>query len=92
MAILSQSCLIGYVKPLIAPDWMMYLCCGVQYALEEMTLDNPPQLCMGDARNLDAIYGGAQKPFSVKCVRCYYDNYNVALHALPSEVVHKEFI
>jgi len=87
----SDRCLLGYVKPLIAPDWKMYQCCGVQYAMRKMSLDNPPELCMGDARDLDAIYGGPRHPFPVKCVRCYYEDHNIALQALTSDIAHEEF-
>jgi hypothetical protein len=88
----AESCWIGYVKPLVAPDFKIYLCCGVQYALDEMTLDLPDELCMGDARHLDCIYDGDPRPFPVSCRRCYYRHYNSVLRSLQSEIKHKEFI
>lgn len=88
----SAECLIGYIKPLIAPDFKMYLCCGVQYALEPASKDLPEELSMGDARNLSAVYDGIQKPFKVKCVRCFYENYNAILRPLVHGIEHKDFI
>ena len=86
-----SSCLIGYVKPLIAPDFKVYLCCGVQYALKEKSLDLPDELCMGSALDLDSIYENI-KPFSTKCVTCYYTAYNDILSSMYDGIEHKEFI
>jgi len=87
----SSRCTIGYVKPLIAPDFKVYLCCGVQYALMRMSLDLPEELCMGSALDLGTIYR-EKKPISVSCVRCYYQNYNRLLEPLTREVHHPEFL
>ena len=87
----STSCLVGYVKPMVAADFKMYLCCGVQYALEPMSLNLPEALCMGSATDLDAVYGNPQ-PIGVKCARCYYDSYNQVLRAMTSQVKHREFV
>lgn len=86
-----SSCLIGYIKPVIGPDFKMYLCCGVQYALEKMTLDMPDELCIGSALDLDAVYKDIQ-PAKTKCVSCYYTGYNNILNALHGGIEHKEFI
>ena len=87
----SNSCLAGYVKPVVGPDFKMYLCCGVQYALAEPSDDLPEELCMGDARDLGAVYRDP-KPFKVPCVRCYYQAYNDVLHALTSQIKHGNFV
>ena len=85
------ECMIGYVKPLIAPDFKMYLCCGVQYALKENTLDLPDELCTGSAKDLDLVYKTI-RPFRTKCISCYYTGYNNILNSLFSGMIHKEFI
>ncbi len=85
------ECMIGYVKPLIAPDFKMYLCCGVQYALKEKALDLPDELCMGSAKDLDLVYKTI-RPFRTRCVSCYYMGYNNILNSLFQGLEHKEFI
>lgn len=87
----SNSCLIGYVKPIIAPSFKMYLCCGVQYARENMDKSMPESLCMGDARRLDEVYSNG-KPFDVSCSRCYYDEYNSNLAVITRGIRHVEFL
>ena len=87
----ASSCLIGYVKPLIAADFKMYLCCGVQYALGGGDKDLPEELCMGSALHLSKVYDRVQ-PFAVKCSRCYYTQYNEVLTAALASPKHREFI
>jgi organic radical activating enzyme len=87
----SDSCMIGYVKPVIAPDFKMYLCCGVQYALAQPSRDMPEELCMGSALDLDAVYSNI-KAVTVPCVRCYYGAYNTILHAIHNPPDHLDFI
>ena len=86
-----KSCLIGYIKPLIGPDFQMYHCCGVQYALKKKSLDLPKELSMGSALELNKIYQ-TSTPFKVNCVRCYYTQYNDILHSVQKGLKHKEFI
>ena len=86
-----KSCLIGYIKPLIGPDFKMYHCCGVQYALKEKSLDLPDSLMMGVATDLNSIYQTA-KPFSVNCTACYYTCYNDILGAIQKGISHKDFV
>jgi MoaA/NifB/PqqE/SkfB family radical SAM enzyme len=88
----GTSCTIAYVKPLVAPDFRVYMCCGVQYALDRMSLNLPQELCVGTALDLQAIYGQERKPFDVKCKRCYYQHYNRVLEPLTREIVHREFV
>jgi hypothetical protein len=88
----SDTCAIGYVKPVIAPDFTMYLCCGVQYALAKPSRDLPRRLSMGIATNLSEIYGPDRKLFHVLCKTCYYDNYNTVLRPLIEGVQHGEFL
>lgn len=88
----ASKCLIGYIKPVIGPDFKMYLCCGAQYAMKEMSLDMPDALCMGDARDLASIYGGERKVYHVPCERCYYLAYNQALLPLIEGINHRNFV
>jgi len=89
----GHDCLICYVKPLIAPDFRVYMCCGVQYALDPMSLDLPQALCLGSALDLGAIYADP-RPQKVPCVRCYYQDYNDLLGVLsdPIRVKHRRFV
>jgi len=86
----SSKCAIGYVKPLVAPDFRIYLCCGVQYAFDPMPLDLPDELCIGD--DPDAIWGGDKKAFDVRCTRCYYRSYNDVLVPLTHRIKHEKFL
>jgi organic radical activating enzyme len=88
----ETSCLIGYIKPVVAADFRMYLCCGVQYAIKGHEGDMPDALCMGTARYLSSVYGRAKRPFRVPCDRCYYRDYNVVLKALTADLEHEAFL
>jgi organic radical activating enzyme len=88
----STQCLLGYVKPSVAADFRMYLCCGVQYAINDQQGDFPVSLCMGHVQDLERIYDNERLPFKVSCDRCYYRHYNEALQAIQSEVKHPEFV
>ena len=83
-------CLIGFIKPLIWPDFQIYPCCGVQYAYDPMPLDMPPSMSMGDARNLQEVYAD-RRPILHGCTRCYYMNYNRILEAV-SGIKHGAFV
>ncbi len=88
----ATQCLLGYVKPVVGPDFNMYLCCGVQYALEgQHHRDLPAALCMGSARDLESIYD-SPSPFTVPCARCYYTQYNQVLFAMTNTISHESFI
>ena len=87
------DCYICFLKPLIGPDAKVYTCCGVQYALKEPSMDLPPELCLGDALEMDKIISGSNKPFDGKiCVKCYYENYNIILKSLLSNIEHQDFL
>lgn len=88
----ETSCLIGYIKPVIAPDFRMYLCCGVQYAIHGQEGKLPDVLCMGSALEADAIYSRRRTPFVVPCDRCYYQGYNWVLRAMREPLSHVEFV
>lgn len=88
----SERCWIGYVKPVITPDFKMYLCCGVQYALDDEMGGFPDSLCMGSALDLPAIYDHPRRYFRVSCNRCYYQDYNTVLEHLSKPLEHMEFV
>lgn len=87
------ECYIGFIKPLIGPDAKVYACCGVQYALESPSRDLPPELCLGDAIDIDKIMDRSDQPLDGGiCAKCYYMNYNTLLRGIVKNVVHKEFV
>jgi len=88
----ANRCVIGYIKPVIAADFNIYMCCGVQYALDPPSRDMPEQLCMGNAQRLEEIYSRPFKIFETECVRCYYHKYNNLLLPIAEEICHKEFL
>lgn len=89
----GDNCFICYLKPLIGPDAKVYTCCGVQYALDNPTKNLPPELCIGDALDIDKIYAGSDKAFNGRiCRRCYYQDYNTALEALLADIAHENFL
>ena len=87
----GHTCRIGYIKPVIGPDWKIAPCCGYQYALEPPTKDLPPSMVMGDARYLGALCSNPY-PWEFGCVRCYYMGYNRLLDTLSQGIQHPEFI
>lgn len=88
----QKRCLISLLKPIVSAEGRVYPCCGAQYALEEITRNMPPELCMGDIEDLDAIMA-AQRHFDGSvCHRCYYENYNMVLDSLLAPVQHEAFV
>lgn len=87
------ECYIGYLKPLIGPDAKVYACCGVQYALEKPSMDLPPELCLGNALDMDKMIERSNIPLDgTICAKCYYMNYNILLKGMLKGVAHKEFV
>jgi len=86
-----RNCLISLLKPLFHVDGNIYPCCGVQYALEEESLDFPSSMSMG--ADIEEVWSGAQVPFDgSRCVRCYYGDYNRLLASLRTPLAHWEFV
>lgn len=86
-------CYIGYLKPVIAADCKVYVCCGVQYALSPATKDFPAQLCLGHVSQFRNVLQNSSVPFDGSiCKKCYYSDYNTLLGALLSDVAHPEFV
>lgn len=87
------DCFICYLKPLIGPDFVVYNCCGVQYAMDNPAYDLPIKLSIGYALNLQEIYNKNQKAFNGSiCSKCYYMNYNRILKSMLSEINHADFV
>lgn len=87
------ECYIGYLKPLISPDFKIYACCGVQYALATPSYDLPEELCLGSVFDLKMIVAKSRIPFHGEmCVKCYYMNYNTILKSMLSNIEHREFL
>lgn len=87
------DCYIGYLKPLIGPDYRVYACCGVQYAFDPPSYDLEQKLCLGSALDLDAIYSEEVKPIDGSiCKTCYYSDYNEMLGHLIRSIDHEEFV
>jgi len=88
----QEDCYISLLKPNIGADGDIYPCCGVQYALEDPSLDYEKSMRMGHMRDIEKIYR-KQKWFNGSvCKKCYYGNYNDALSAMMRETQHKEFV
>lgn len=87
-----QRCLIGLLKPTIGADGKVYPCCGSQYSVTGSPKDFPEVTCMGHWREFKNIFQ-AQLHFDGSiCTRCYYDEYNTALHFMTMNLEHKEFV
>lgn len=87
------DCYICYLKPVIGVDHRVYACCGVQYALEVPDRDMPLGFSLGMAENMEEITSGSSQPFDgSRCVRCYYNDYNVLLGAMLKDIKHREFL
>lgn len=88
----GSPCMICYIKPVIAADFGVYPCCGVQYAFDPMPMTLPDSTRMGDARyDLREIWN-APLPRRFGCKRCYYGEYNCILNAIHGGVKHREFL
>lgn len=87
------ECFIGYLKPLIGPDFKMYACCGVQYALATPSYDLPEELYLGSVFDLKLIMAKSNLPLNGEiCVKCYYMNYNKILKSMLSNIEHRDFL
>ncbi len=88
----AKRCLISLLKPTIGADGKIYPCCGVQYALKKPSKDFEKTMRMGDISELEQVIS-RQKCFDgSKCVKCYYNTYNVMLAAILDGVKHGEFV
>jgi organic radical activating enzyme len=66
--------------------------CGVQYALDNPSLDFPESMRMGHYKDLFHILH-AQRYFNGSvCKKCFYSNYNNILQAFIKPLKHEEFV
>ena len=84
----KKHCYVSKLKPLIGADGYVYPCCGVQYALYDMSKSLPVdfRMCYWSSFHLEREYNGSN------CYRCYYNEYNKYLKIIKDGVKHKEFI
>ena len=88
----DRFCYIGYLKPVISPDFKIYTCCGAQYALDNPSRDVDDRFCIGNALDLKKVYED-NKPFNgAICSKCYYSDYNKLLGGMLQDIKHKEFV
>lgn len=86
----AKHCWTSLVKPVISATGEWFPCCGVQYALNDHSLDFERSMCMGS--DFESILK-SQTPFDGSvCERCYYANYNTVLGALVSSHHHEAFV
>jgi len=84
-----EKCLISLLKPVVTADGKLAPCCGDQYK------DDPPAKDYvgdwGTIEDIDKIWKDQKYYKGSKCVKCYYDNYNVLLSRLLEGIKHKKF-
>jgi len=87
------DCYIGYLKPVIAADGKIFMCCGAQYAIKGLERKMPDELCMGTIDDLPAAFSDkSHVKKGHQCDRCYYGDYNRVLALLVKDVEHREFV
>ena len=88
----ARDCRSGLLKPVLAPDGYLYVCCGCQYAIDGETGVFPDRLRMCHMSEI-ADYWKAQEPFNgLICDRCYYGNYNDSLGKMVQDYDHEVFV
>lgn len=86
----TPNCLISLIKPFIGTDGKVYPCCGVQYAINDLSLNFDERLCMGE--DLWDIYNKQKNFDGSVCDVCYYHHYNDLLYKLIMDVDHEDFL
>jgi len=83
----ASKCWLSRLKPFIAPNGIVYPCCGVQYATD-ITRKLPFQFRMGHWRDFASlhVFDGS------RCKRCHYQKYNDILNVLTDQYEHGRFI
>lgn len=88
----AKKCYISLAKPVVSADGGLYPCCSTQYAEENPSLDYGVTMRMGSMFDLPKLVE-EQKFFSgEKCVRCYYNDYNIVFDWLLQKLQHGRFI
>jgi organic radical activating enzyme len=88
----QKKCYISLLKPVISAEGKLFPCCGVQYALENPSLDYEKTMCMGSIKDLPSLIDKQKYFDGSNCVRCYYSDYNYLLGALMSNLRHVKFV
>jgi len=88
----AKECYISLLKPLIGADGYIYPCCGTQYAKKNPTRDNDPKMRICKATEIDQFFKGKVPFDGSKCVKCYYNEYNILLKTIIEGVNHQEFV
>ncbi len=83
----TKNCLISLLKPIIDATGLIYPCCGVQYATEELRR-LPEKMSMGRWTEFHkrSNFDGSG------CKKCYYSSYNTALQNLTQPIPHPDFV
>jgi len=88
----KKRCLIGLLKPLIAPDGFIYPCCGVQYAINGIEGNFPDCMRLEKASKI-IEWSKSQIPFDGSvCDKCYYNDYNLLLERIIDPLSHEFFV
>lgn len=87
-----KRCLISLLKPVITASGHIVGCCGVQYAKPSEIGDYPKSMLMGSIKNIEEIWRGQHFFDGSRCVKCYYDHYNIALIRLVDDIKHERHV
>jgi len=87
-----KKCLISLLKPVITVEGDIYPCCGVQYAKKSNRFDYDKTMKMGTIDDATDIFLKQQNFDGSDCDVCYYDEYNIALDNMTTDLNHKEFV
>jgi len=90
-----EQCLIGYIKPFVAPDGFIYMCSANPLLARKFD----ERFRIGHIKSVEATYGdkivgGSIKYFDTKnCGKCFFKDQNdMLLDIMREDVKHKEFI
>ncbi len=87
-----RNCLISLLKPVITVEGDIYPCCGTQYAHKNAKYDYNEKMKMGTWKDAEDIFYKQMNYNGEGCDRCYYNNYNMALQDIVSDLDHVEFV
>ena len=88
----KSPCYLSILKPVIGADGYIYPCCGTQYALENPARDYEKIMRMGTIDTLDQVIEDQEFFNGAMCHKCYYSQYNDAIHLMINGLKHESFI
>lgn len=88
----AKRCLVSLLKPVVAPDGLLYPCCGIQYAEKKPSRNYGKNMSMGKATDIDKIISKQKYYDGSKCVKCYYSDYNNCLELMTKPIKHRDFV